>query len=269
MLIRKLALGVALAASIGASTACLAKTAKYNPPATLTFSDGRESAVDLKQINTVLHTVGVHLDEVIIPEEAKTILNISRTKALSPWQQEKILSIFSLNRKALLKQIRQAGRKPAMDNGGSLVTQEEDVPPYPKIYDLKAMNEQNRIDAQNKFGKLHVNHAENGTGVDEVMTLVSGGPWTWFFLLKDNTVAKLTMSKVTRDGPGWRLSYPGLTPHGAFMDAKDGICVAYIHGPKIWQMRYETASDTAKMLGTNTWIDFTNEAPVLLDKPNS
>lgn len=265
MLMRKLVFGVMFATVMGGSTSVIAKNA-YVPPATLTFSDGRESAVDLKQINNVLHTVGVHLDEVIIPEKANTILNISRTKALSPWQKEQILSIFELNRKALLKQIRQAGRKPAIENGGSLSTHEENVPPYPKIYDLKAMDEQDRIDAQHKFGKLHVNYAEDGTGVDEVMTLVSGGPWTWFFLLKDNTVAKLTMSKVTSKGPGWRLSYPGLTPHGAFMDAKDGICVAYIHGPKVWQMHYEAEGDTAKMLGTNPWVDFSNDQPLLLDK---
>lgn len=268
-MIRKLALGVTFAAFMGASIVSIAKPAKYEPPATLSFSDGRESAVDLKQINNVLHTVGVHLDEVIIPDQAKTILSISKTKPLSPWQKEKIMSLFELNRKALLKQIRQAGRKPVLDNGGNLSTREEDAPPYPKIYDFKAMDEQDKIDAQNKLSKLHVNHADNGTGVDEVMTLVSGGPWTWFFVLKDNTVAKLSMSKVTRDGPGWRLSYPGLTPHGAFIDAKDGICIAYIHGPKIWQMHYEADSDTAKLLGTNPWVDFTNDAPVLLESVKS
>jgi hypothetical protein len=94
-------------------------------------------------------------------------------------------------------------------------------------------------------------------GVDEVMTLVAGGPWTWYFLIKDNVVVELQMSRVDPAGRGWRLSYPGLTPHGGHFHAEDGLCVAYITGPEVWTMRYEAPGVAdAQMLGKNPWIDF-------------
>ena len=134
---------------------------------------------------------------------------------------------------------------------------EATVPPYPKVYDLRAMRPQDRIDAREKFARLHVNSADDGTGVDEVMSLVAGGPWTWYFLLADNSVAELRMSRVGSTGPGWRLSYPGLTPHGGHFHAEDGLVVAYITGPSTWTMRYEAPGTAgASMLGKNPWIDF-------------
>lgn len=90
------------------------------------------------------------------------------------------------------------------------------------------------------------------------MTLVAGGPWTWYFLLPGEVVVELHMSRVTTSGPGWRLIYPGLTPHGGHFHAEDGLCVAYITGPKVWTMRYEApGAPGAHMLGKNPWIDFT------------
>lgn len=238
--------------------------------ATLSFSDGKESIQDLSKINEILHTVGVHVSQTGIPMDAQSILTLSMTRALDDNERARILSLFELKKEDLLNQIKKAEREPAVKGGGSLSTGEDGALPYPKIYDLIAMSPQNKIHVQKKFGKLHVNFAEDSKGgvegVDEVMTLVSGGPWTWFFLLKDDVVAKLTMSPVPSVGPAWRLSYPGLTPHGAFLDAKDGICVAYIHGPKIWEMRYEAANiEGAKWLGKNPWVDFAKGQPELLD----
>ncbi len=251
---------VMLASFVGLSTAYATSTGY----ATLSFSDNRPSVTDLNKINELLHTVGVHLSQVEIPYEAKEILKQASNSKLNENQQANILRIFSLDREEILNQIKMAGRDPVLADGGSLSTQEVGVPPYPKIYDLKAMSAQDFIRAQHKFGKLHVNYAENGDGVDEVMTLISGGPWTWLFLLKDNVVVKLTMSHVDLHGPAWRLSYPGLVPHGAFMNAEYGLCVAYITGPRTWLMRYEADQlPGAKMLGKNPWVDFSDEQPKL------
>ena len=247
----------------------ISATKPKNSPdyATLSFSNAKSSITNIKQINKILHSVGVNLSQVIIPHKARSILDLSSKIALNSEQQAKIITIFSLDRKELLNQIYQANRKPVIADGGSISTQEEGVPVYPKIFDMQSMSPQNRIDALNKFGKLHVNYANNGDGVDEVMTLVSGGPWTWFFMLKDQTVVKLALSRVSPKGLGWRISYPGLTPHGAFMDAKDGICVAYIHGPKIWHMYYDAPHiNGANLLGTNPWVNFMSKKPILLDK---
>ena len=98
------------------------------------------------------------------------------------------------------------------------------------------------------------------------MTLVAGGPWTWFFLLPDDVIGKLTLGHVGLDGKGWRISYPGLVPHGAYLDPEHGLVVAHAHGPQNFVMRYEDLSVVgAKMLNGNFWIDFTGSTPKLLD----
>ena len=185
-----------------------------------------------------------------------------------PRKASALLSIFSLYRGQLLDEISKAGRKPAMPpayRGGYLSISEKGVAPYPKVYDLKSLTPEVSVFLQEKFGKLHVNSSESGLGIDEVMTIVSGGPWTWFFVLQDDVVGKLTLGHVGLDGPGWRISYPGLVPHGGYFDAEYGLVVAYAHGPKEFVMRYEEPSVAGtETLGSNPWIDFSGKSPQLL-----
>lgn len=225
---------------------------------TLSFSDGRPSLVDTAAINTLLRGVGVYVGRVELPARALPILKASATSKLNEKQTAELLEIFALNREQLLGQVDVAGRKPVVTGGGSLVSGEVGVAPYPKVYDMMAMGPEDRKFVQNKFGKLHVNSADSGEGVDEVMSFIAGGPWTWYFALKDNVVVKLSLSRVRANGPGWRLSYPGLTPHGAFLDAANGVVIAHIYGPKTWVMRYDAPGVGAPgLLGGNPWIDFT------------
>ncbi|MCG8684798.1 MAG: hypothetical protein MI892_07985, partial [Desulfobacterales bacterium] len=112
-----------------------------------------------------------------------------------------------------------------------------------------------------------VNSSEDNIGIDEVMTIVSGGPYTWFFVLPGNVVGKLTFGHVEKSGHAWRISYPGLVPHGGFFDAEYGLVVAYAHGPDHFVMRYkEPGIQGAETLGKNPWIDFSKEPPELLTK---
>ncbi len=232
----------------------------------LSYSDGKSATTGLESINEVLRSVGVRVSKLPLPEAASPILKASQTRAINPDETAKLLSIFSLHRGELLDEIRKAGRKPEAHRGGYLTTSEIDVPPYPKVYDMKALSPEVMAFLQVKFGKLHVNSAENGMGIDEVMSIVSGGPWTWFFLLPDDVIGKLTLGYVGLNGPGWRISYPGLGPHGGYLDSEYGLVVAYAHGPKNFVMRYEEPSVRgAKLLGTNSWIDFSGKIPKLKD----
>lgn len=232
----------------------------------LSYSNGAEDSIGLKDINKVLKSVGVRITTVQLPEAAFPLLRVSEKRALNPEEAKQLISNFSLHRGELLDQIEKAGRKPEMHRGGYLSTSEVGVAPYPKVYDMKALSPKVIAYLQEKFGKLHVNSADDGTGIDEVMTIVSGGPWTWFFLLPNNVVGKLTLGHVGKAGHGWRLSYPGLGAHGGFLDAEYGLVVAYAHGPKNFVMRYNEPSVMgAKMLGTNPWIDFSGKIPKLLD----
>ncbi len=230
--------------------------------ALLEFSDGRASLTELAAINDVLGTVGVRLRRVDLPPAARPLLEASARGPLSEAQKESLLRLFALSRQEVLDEARAAGRAPVIPGGGSLVTGERGVAPYPKVYDLRSMGPQDRLYARDKFARLHVNATDDGTGVDEVMTLVAGGPWTWFFLLQDGVVAQLKMSRVDPAGQGWRLSYPGLVPHGGHFHAEDGLCIAYITGPASWTMRYAAPTlPGAAMLGQNPWIDFARNAP--------
>ncbi|WP_319480215.1 hypothetical protein [uncultured Draconibacterium sp.] len=233
----------------------------------LSFSDGRDDATGLADINAVLQSVGVRVSTVELPEKAKPILETSKTRALNEEEAKNLIAAFHLDRAALLNQIEKAGREPAVENGGALTTGEDNMAPYPKVYDMKALSAEVTVFLQDKFGKLHVNSADDGLGIDEVMTIVSGGPWTWFFVLPDNVVGKLTLGHVKIDGLGWRISYPGLGPHGGFFDAKYGLVVAFAHGPEKFVMRYEDPGvKLDKWMGKNPWIDFSDNMPRLLEK---
>ncbi|MCE4564599.1 hypothetical protein INQ51_09780 [Maribellus sp. CM-23] len=232
----------------------------------LSFSDGRKDAVGLVDINAVLRSVGVRVSTVELPEKAKPILETSKTRALNKEEAKNLIAVFHLDRDALLNQIEKAGREPAAEDGGSLTTGEDNMAPYPKVYDMKVLSPEVTVFLQDKFGKLHVNSADDGTGIDEVMTIVSGGPWTWFFVLPDNVVGKLTLGHVAIDGLGWRISYPGLGPHGGFFDAEYGLVVAFAHGPEKFVMRYEDPGvELDKWMGKNPWIDFSGNTPELLE----
>jgi hypothetical protein len=232
----------------------------------LSYTDGRQATVGVDEVNQVLRSIGVRITRVSVPDDAAPIVVASTSRALTREESMRLLSLFQLDREQLLEEIRLAGRQPGAHRGGFLSTSEIGVAPYPKVYDLKALPPADLQFAQEKFGKLHVNSSEDGVGIDEVMTVVSGGPWTWFFRLPDGVVAKLSLGAVRIGGLAWRLSYPGLVPHGAFLDADHGLIVAHAHGPRNFVLRYEDPSiDGAELLGANPWIDFSGEAPKLRD----
>lgn len=231
---------------------------------TLAYSDGRPTTRGVNNVNAVLQTVGVRVSTLALPTAATPILKASHTRAITGDEAQALITHFALHRGQLLDEISQAGRKPEAHRGGYLSTSEVGVAPYPKVYDMKALTPDVKAYLQKKFGLLHVNSADNGIGIDEVMTLVSGGPWTWFFALPDNTVGKLTLGHVGLGGQAWRISYPGLGPHGGYLDADYGLVVAYAHGPKNFVMRYEEPSiEGAEVLNTNPWIDFSGQTPGL------
>lgn len=232
----------------------------------LAYSDGRPVTTGVEDVNKVLRTVGVRVSTLPLPDDAKPILEASKSRAITQEEADELISHFSLHRGQLLDEIHKAGRKPEAHRGGYLSTSEISVAPYPKVYDMRALSAEVKAFLQKKFGLLHVNSADNGVGIDEVMTIVSGGPWTWFFSLPDNVVGKLTLGHVGLEGKAWRISYPGLGPHGGYLDAEYGLVVAYAHGPKNFVMRYEEPSvEGAELLNTNPWIDFSGETPKLLD----
>jgi hypothetical protein len=160
----------------GMAPAAAATTPDADGYIALHYSDGTPASVGLDAVNARLRTIGVRVTEVPIPAAAQAILQASRTRAVTKEESAALLGHFQLGRKDLLQEIVQAGRAPAMPRGGYLQTSEIGVAPYPKVYDMLALDAPTTAFIQRKFGRLHVNSSEAGVGIDEVMTIVSGGP---------------------------------------------------------------------------------------------
>lgn len=159
----------------------------------------------LSGVNEVLKGLGVRLNQVDVPQDSIPLLTKSVKAALSNEDKAQVLKAFEMSRDDMVTLTRSAGRESAVPG----------VAPYPKIYDLMSMSPDDKLGARNTFAKVHVTFADGGVGVDEVMTLARGGPWTWYFQVKDQLAVKLEMGRVEPGARAWRLIYPGLTPHGA------------------------------------------------------
>lgn len=263
--LKRLASVAAVSASLAMSTVA-ANAADF---VKLQFSDGRPNAVGIENVNAVLRAVGVRASTVAIPDAAKPTLKASLSRPVDEAEQKKLIGLFNLNRADLLEQIQLAGRVPEVHRGGLLGTREGDTAPYPKVYDMKAMTPDMQIWALNRYGRLHVNSSDNGAGIDEVMTVVSGGPFTWMFVLPDGVLARLTVLEISDKGPAVRLSYPGLRMHAGYMDPKQGLIVAFAHGPENFVIRFdEPTIPHGHLLNTNPWVDFTGSVPTLKDRVN-
>lgn len=230
----------------------------------LKFSDGRSNIKGIKAVNNVLNTIGINVTTIDIPEEVKPILEASETQTLTQKEQEFLIHKFNLTHAQLLEQIKIANRIPAVEGGGVL-TEETGFGQYPKIYDMKALDEKTHKAVLDKYARMHVNSADDGTDVDEVMTVINGGPFRWSFLMKDGSVALFQVESVSLNDKAVRVSYHGLGMHAGIMDAKQGVIVAFAHGPKEFTMRYEADVKHAELLGTNPWLDFSGDFPVVLD----
>ncbi|MGH8855788.1 MAG: hypothetical protein ACREWI_16115 [Telluria sp.] len=231
----------------------------------LKFSDGRPDVAGVENVNAVLKSVGIHVTTVAIPAAAKQILAQTYKRALTSQEQKCLIEQFKLDQTQLLEQVKLAGRQPAVAGGGVL-TEETGLGPYPKVYDMRALDKKTHKAVLEKYGRMHVNSADDGTDIDEVMTVVSGGPFRWAFTLADGTIARFQVDSVGKNDKAVRVSYHGLGMHAGIMDAKQGAIVAFAHGPREFTMRYKAPVPHAELLGTNPWVDFSGDMPVVLDK---
>ncbi|MGE8063557.1 hypothetical protein [Pseudomonas sp. NPDC089569] len=231
----------------------------------LKFSDGRPDAVGVNQVNAALKEIGVHVVTVDAPKSATPILAASYERALTEEEKRSLIKDFGLSIAQLLDYVKMAGRKPAVADGG-VYTEETGTGPYPKVYDMKALDKPTHRSVLEKYARMHVNSADDGTDVDEVMTAVSGGPFRWAFTMKDGSTVRFQIERLNLGDKAVRVSYHGLGMHAGIMDPEQGLIVAYGHGPKAFTMRYEADVPHANLLGTNPWMDFKGEMPQVLDK---
>lgn len=107
------------------------------------FSDGRPAVTGVEAVNNALNPIGVNVVTVDIPEAARPLLEASHRRALTKAEHGALIAAFNLSQGELLEQARLAGREPAV-RGGGVATEETGVGPYPKVYDLMALDERTR-----------------------------------------------------------------------------------------------------------------------------
>ena len=150
-----------------------------------------------------------------------------------------LLDYFLLPRERLLEIVSASGRTPNVSDGGALETtvSNQDYG-YPQLWVV-----QEGVD-YTRFDRFHVNVAEDGTGVDEVLQMVSG----------EGVVVRVQQSSgmthnLRLDCPAsdvcWMISYDAGQSHvGSLSSATPGTkLVVQAFGPSEWALRYTDGDD--------------------------
>jgi hypothetical protein len=201
----------------------------------LKLPDGGEPLTSLPEINAALGSLGAAVWPLDLTDAPADIKKLLALPSLTEAEKDRVLAHFLLPRERLLEIIAAAGREPQVPGGGELTTY---VLPhdysYPQLYLVEAGVDYSRFD------RFHVNLADDGTGVDEVMIILSGGGIS---LLQHPSGGGLLALDL--DCPeietGWIVTYDGAYPHiGSISQARAGTkLVMQVIGPPRWTMTYE------------------------------
>ncbi|GAB5467935.1 MAG: hypothetical protein Kilf2KO_09650 [Rhodospirillales bacterium] len=201
-------------------------------PLHLSFNDGRPDLRDLAEVQAALLQAGVGLwplDLTSLPAEARHLLEPA---VLSAEERAELLAACLLPRDRLLAIIADAGRSPQVAGGGALETRVVN-----HGYDYPQLFVQDPDSDFGRFERYHVNRADDGTAVDEVIQILSGGGIRILRRLEDGS--ELVLSLDCPDGDqGWLLTYEGGRPHiGSLSRARPGTkAVVQVIGPPTWTM---------------------------------
>ena len=188
----------------------------------------------LADVNRKLVVLGSkvwRLDLGSAPADVRSLLARSTLEAA---EMSRLMSHFLLSRERLLEIIAEAGRMPHVSGGGALSTHVDSHGySYPQLWVV-----QDGID-YTRFDRFHVNTADDGTGVDEVMQVLSGAGIVIRHRLPDGKVLALHVD-CPSDDAGWLVTYDGGHPHiGSLSGARPGTkALVQAVGPPRWSVRY-------------------------------
>jgi hypothetical protein len=200
----------------------------------LEFSSGRPAITDVADINSVLANHGSRirpLDLRGVPEPVRQLLN---QPTLNAAESAQVQEHFLLSRERLLDIIREAGRTPQVPGGGNMSTLDSTHGIlYPQLYIAETGVDYSRFD------RFHVNVSDDGTGVDEVGQVLSGGVMRILQHLPDVGLVTLYIDCIEGE-TGWIVTYDGANPHiGSFSRARMGTkALVQVIGPAKWEMKY-------------------------------
>lgn len=201
---------------------------------TLDIDEGRPTLTSLSDIQTEVKKVGLgvwplHLDKA--PVHIKKLLG---QPDLTDTETAMVRDYFLLSRERLLEVIADSGRSPNVPGGGELTTTvTNEGYSYPQLWLVEPDVDYTRFD------RFHINVSKNGTGVDEVMQVVSGKGVIVRIRSSDGSIYTLTL-ETQGNRLGWMMSYDGGTPHiGSLSSATPGTkVVMQVIGPRRFELRY-------------------------------
>jgi len=189
---------------------------------------------DLDEVNRELAAVKSKvwpLDLRSAPADVRRLLARSTLQAA---ETSRAMDHFLLSRERLLEIIAEAGRTPNVTGGGALSTHVDSHGySYPQLWLV-----QGGVD-YTRFDRFHVNTADDGTGVDEVLQILSGAGIVIRHRLPDGTVLALH-ADCPSDDVGWLVTYDGGHAHiGSLSRARPGTkALVQAIGPPHWSVRY-------------------------------
>ena len=203
----------------------------------LQFSDGRAAPDTLETINDELRTIGAGFWPLDLRDRPADILALLAKPLLDAAEAERVKAQFLLPRERLLQVVARAGRTPAVEGGGALTTSVVNLGnDYPQLYQVEQGVDYSRFD------RLHVNSGPDGTGVDEVLQMLSGTGLVIHQRLDGGEIVTVRLD-CPDERQGWLGTYSGARPHvGSLSSAAVGskLLVQAI-GPPEWTLTYTDA----------------------------
>ena len=183
---------------------------------TLSFSDTRPALTTLPEINAALTRYGGKLWPIDLTTVPAGVAALLQQETLTAAESSTVLDHFLLSREELLRLIGEARQKPQVSGGGEMETFDgSNRIRYPQLYLVGAGIDYSRFD------RFHVNAAADGTGVDEILQLLSGGKVRVLLQIKNEEL--ITLSLAADNSTGWIVTYDGGHPHiGSLTGAKPG-----------------------------------------------
>jgi len=198
----------------------------------------------LPEIQAELNRIGVGVWPLRLDDAPDDIRRLLGQANLTDEETARLRDHFLLSRERLLEIIAASGRTPTVPGGGALETTVANQRySYPQLWVVQSGEDYTRFD------RFHINVAEDGTGVDEVLQMVSGQGVIVRVRQPDGTAQSLRLDCLN-DSDCWMVSYNAGLPHiGSLSSATPGTkLVVQAIGPMEWALRYVDDEDQAVRL---------------------
>jgi hypothetical protein len=200
----------------------------------LEFEGGRTALTSLPDIQAALQRTGIGVWPLPLDSAPADVQRLLGRTTLTDDETVRLRAYFLMSRERLLEVIAASGRSPNVLSGGELeTTVTNEGYSYPQLWVVQSGTDYTRFD------RFHVNVAEDGTGVDEVLQVVSGHGVIVRVRTSDGNSQSLHLA-CPNDRTGWLVSYDGGQPHiGSLSSAEPGTkVVVQAIGPKAWKLSY-------------------------------